>query len=45
MNIPEAKPGYRVFIVEDNELYARVLKKKLVNKQYEVSVFIRVAIV
>ena len=39
MNIPEAKPGYRVFIVEDNELYARVLKKKLVNKQYEVSVF------
>ncbi len=39
MDIPEAKPGYRVFIVDDNELYAKVLKKKLENKRYEVSVF------
>lgn len=38
MDIPE-KPGYRVFIVEDNELYAKVLKKKLENKRYEVSAF------
>ncbi|HNU78999.1 MAG TPA: response regulator, partial [Prolixibacteraceae bacterium] len=39
MDIPEGKPGYRVFIVEDNELYAKVLKKKLENKRYEVSAF------
>ena len=39
MDIQEAKPGYRVFIVDDNELYAKVLKKKLENKRYEVSVF------
>lgn len=39
MEIPEAKPGYRVFIVDDNELYAKVLKKKLESKRYEVSVF------
>ncbi len=39
MDTPEAKPCYKVFIVEDNELYARVLKKKLENKGYEVSVY------
>ncbi len=39
MNHPVGKPEYRIFIVEDNELYAKVLKKQLENKHYEVSVF------
>ncbi len=33
------KPEYRIFIVEDNELYAKALKKQLENEHYEVSVF------
>ncbi|MBN1985006.1 MAG: sigma-54-dependent Fis family transcriptional regulator [Prolixibacteraceae bacterium] len=30
---------YKIFIVEDNELYAQVLKKQLVNDQFQVKVF------
>jgi DNA-binding NtrC family response regulator len=30
---------YRVFIIDDNELYAKVLKKQIENKDYETSVF------
>lgn len=33
------KKDYRIFIVEDNELYAKVLKKQLENSRYEISVF------
>ncbi len=31
--------NYKIFIVEDNELYAQVLKKQLVNDQFQVKVF------
>ncbi len=31
--------NYKIFIVEDNKLYAQVLKKQLVNEQYNVKVF------
>ncbi|MBW6535103.1 MAG: sigma-54 dependent transcriptional regulator [Mariniphaga sp.] len=31
--------SYKVFIVEDNKLYAQVLKKQLVDQQYQVKVF------
>lgn len=30
---------YKIFIVEDNELYAQVLKKQLINDQFQVKVF------
>jgi two-component system, NtrC family, response regulator AtoC len=30
---------FKIFIVEDNELYAQVLKKQLVNDRYQVKVF------
>src|SRR5680860_1290200 len=30
---------YKIFIVEDNILYAKVLKKQLVDDKYEVKVF------
>jgi len=33
------KSKYSVFIVEDNKLYAQVLKKQLLNDQYQVRVF------
>ena len=33
------KIPYNIFIVEDNKLYAQVLKKQLVNDQYQVKVF------
>jgi DNA-binding NtrC family response regulator len=33
------KSKYNVFIVEDNKLYAQVLKKQLLNDQYQVKVF------
>ena len=33
------KIPYNIFIVEDNKLYAQVLKKQLVNDQYHVKVF------
>lgn len=39
MDAPHEKSKYRIFIVEDNELYAKVLKKQLENSQYEISVF------
>ncbi len=33
-------PGlYRIFIVEDNDVYARVLKKQLESRNFEISVF------
>ncbi|RIH63550.1 sigma-54-dependent Fis family transcriptional regulator [Mariniphaga sediminis] len=31
--------SYKVFIVEDNKLYAQVLKKQLIDNQYQVRVF------
>jgi DNA-binding NtrC family response regulator len=39
MDTLNGKPAYRVFIVEDNDLYAKVLKKQLENDQFEVHVF------
>ncbi len=36
---PKSNVKYKVFIVEDNTLYAQVLKKKLVENQYQVKVF------
>ncbi len=33
------KIPYKIFIVEDNKLYAQVLKKQLVNDNYQVKVF------
>ena len=35
----KSKPQYKVYIVEDNELYARVLKKQLTDDGLEVKVF------
>lgn len=39
MEDPNGKPVYRIFIVEDNEVYARVLKKQLDDINYSISVF------
>ncbi len=39
MKAPNGKPAYRIFIVEDNDLYAKVLKRQLENDQFEVFVF------
>jgi len=39
MKAPNGKPSYRIFIVEDNDLYAKVLKRQLENDQFEVFVF------
>lgn len=39
MKTPIFKPEYRIFIVEDNELYAKVLKKQLENEHFEAHVF------
>ncbi len=39
MEIPDLKSSYRVFIVEDNDLYAKVLKKQLEAQNFTVSVF------
>jgi len=39
MDAPVDKNPYKIFIVEDNELYAKVLKKQLENRRYEISVF------
>jgi two-component system, NtrC family, response regulator AtoC len=36
---PKNNISYKVFIVEDNKLYAQVLKKQLVDNQYQVKVF------
>lgn len=39
MKTPHGKPLYKIFIVEDNDLYAKVLKKQLEADRFEVSVF------
>lgn len=39
MSNPKNNIRYKVFIVEDNKLYAQVLKKQLVDNQYQVKVF------
>jgi DNA-binding NtrC family response regulator len=39
MKTSNGKPAYRIFIVEDNDLYAKVLKRQLENDQFEVFVF------
>jgi two-component system, NtrC family, response regulator AtoC len=36
---PKNKIQYKVFIVEDNVLYARILKKQLLDENYQVKVF------
>jgi two-component system, NtrC family, response regulator AtoC len=39
MKTSNGKPAYRIFIVEDNDLYAKVLKRQLENDQFEVFVY------
>lgn len=39
MTSPNGKPAYRIFIVEDNDLYAKVLKRQLENDHFEVYVY------
>jgi two-component system, NtrC family, response regulator AtoC len=39
MKTPLGKPYFKIFIVEDNELYGRVLKKQLETEQFEVSLY------
>lgn len=39
MTNPNGKPAYRIFIVEDNDLYAKVLKRQLENDHFEVYVY------
>ncbi len=39
MTNPKNNVSYKIFIVEDNKLYAQVLKKQLVDNQYQVKVF------
>lgn len=39
MSGPKTKKSYNIFIVEDNKLYAQVLKKQLTDNQYQVKVF------
>lgn len=36
---PKSNSQYKIFIVEDNNLYAQILKKQLVNDQFQVKVF------
>jgi two-component system, NtrC family, response regulator AtoC len=33
------KLAYRIFIIDDNEIYAKVLKKQIEHKDYEISVY------
>ncbi len=40
MKTLNGKVVYRIFIVEDNALYAKVLKKQLDKEQFEVSIFL-----
>jgi len=40
MKTPTGKTVYRIFIVEDNALYAKVLKKQLDTEKFEVSIFL-----
>lgn len=39
MTDPKSNIKYKIFIVEDNKLYAQVLKKQLLDNQYQVKVF------
>ncbi len=39
MTNPKSSIRYKIFIVEDNKLYAQVLKKQLLDQQYQVKVF------
>lgn len=39
MTIQNNKKNYKIFIVEDNKLYAQVLKKQLTDQNYQVKVF------
>ncbi len=39
MTYPKGNIQYKVFIVEDNKLYAQVLQKQLVDNHYQVKVF------
>jgi two-component system, NtrC family, response regulator AtoC len=39
METLKEKDLYRIFIVDDNEIYAKVLKRQIENKDYEISVF------
>ncbi len=40
MSNPKGNSSYKIFIVEDNKLYAQVLKKQLVDNHYQVKVFL-----
>ncbi|HKI88850.1 MAG TPA: sigma-54 dependent transcriptional regulator [Draconibacterium sp.] len=39
MSNPKSNIQYKIFIVEDNNLYAQILKKQLVDDQFQVKVF------
>jgi two-component system, NtrC family, response regulator AtoC len=39
METLQERKGYMIFIIDDNEIYAKVLKKQIENKDYEISVF------
>jgi two-component system, NtrC family, response regulator AtoC len=39
MSNPKSNISYKIFIVEDNKLYSQVLKKQLVDNEYQVKVF------
>jgi two-component system, NtrC family, response regulator AtoC len=39
METLKEKGLYRIFIIDDNDIYAKVLKKQIENKDYEISVF------
>lgn len=39
MTNPKSNIRYKIFIVEDNKLYAQVLKKQLLDQHYQVKVF------
>jgi DNA-binding NtrC family response regulator len=39
MSNPKSNIQYKIFIVEDNNLYAQILKKQLLNDQFQVKVF------
>ena len=34
-------PQYKIFVVEDNILYAQILKKQLIDDGYQVKVFLK----
>jgi two-component system, NtrC family, response regulator AtoC len=39
MEALEKKSAYRIFIIDDNEMYAKALKKQIEHKDYEISVY------